>query len=171
MIEALACGTPVIAWRKGSVPAIIETAGPGSSWRASGRQQHMSVESRSFVVQSADARLRSALTHAAWRLTTYRSIGARMNSRADTPMCPPPWDHSHEALLARPSRGCLRAAWPAQQGVERRSVSESRRFESHRRPNTCPQTPCLMNEAVGGTALILAVRSASGSTAARAERE
>jgi glycosyltransferase involved in cell wall biosynthesis len=31
MIEAMACGAPVIAWRQGSVPEVIEEGSVGSS--------------------------------------------------------------------------------------------------------------------------------------------
>ena len=31
MIEAMACGTPVVAWRCGSVPEVIDEGRPGAS--------------------------------------------------------------------------------------------------------------------------------------------
>ena len=38
MIEAMACGTPVIAWSRGAVPEIVEDGKPDSSWNPKQRQ-------------------------------------------------------------------------------------------------------------------------------------
>jgi glycosyltransferase involved in cell wall biosynthesis len=35
MIEALACGTPVIAWNNGSVPEVLADGETGLSWTRS----------------------------------------------------------------------------------------------------------------------------------------
>ena len=43
VVEAMACGTPVIAFRRGSMPELIETASPASSSTTSRRRSPRSA--------------------------------------------------------------------------------------------------------------------------------
>jgi glycosyltransferase involved in cell wall biosynthesis len=56
MIEAMACGTPVIAWRKGSVPEVIE---PGvTGWIVDTLDQAVQAVDRAFAMDRAGVRRR-----------------------------------------------------------------------------------------------------------------
>ena len=75
MIEALACGTPVVAWRNGSVPEVIEDGVTGfivedvaQAVRAVGGVAGLSR-------WRAARHLRNALTLRAWRVTISTCTG------------------------------------------------------------------------------------------------
>ena len=56
MIEALACGTPVIAWPRGSVPEVISDARPDTSSITSQTPSKRSVAPGSWIVGRAGKR-------------------------------------------------------------------------------------------------------------------
>ena len=77
MIEAMACGTPVIAFNRGSVPEVIEDGVTGfivedinGAIGAVDRLQPLVAGQRS------GGALRSGSPRAAWRRTIFRSIAA-----------------------------------------------------------------------------------------------
>ena len=75
MIEAMACGTPVIAWRSGSVPEVIEDGVTGFVVDSID-EAVQAVERVAGLSRHACRRCsRSASTPRAWPGTTWRSTG------------------------------------------------------------------------------------------------
>jgi len=70
VIEAMACGTPVIAWRRGSVPEIVDHGVTGLSWRMRRRLSKQLVHSIDWIVKTSDKCLSSDLRPEGWPRNT-----------------------------------------------------------------------------------------------------
>ena len=70
MIESLACGTPVIAWRRGSVPEIIDDGETGFIVGPLRRRSRRSDESTRSIGTPAVGPSRRASTRPAWPAST-----------------------------------------------------------------------------------------------------
>ncbi len=70
MIEALACGTPVIAYRHGSVPEVLDDGEPASSSTSWSRRSTRSVASRRSADNGVGTCSRSGSRSSGWPATT-----------------------------------------------------------------------------------------------------
>ena len=80
MIEAMACGTPVIAWRKGSAPEVVEEGVTG------------------FLVESVEEAA-AAVPRA--RALDRRHVRARFEARFTASVMAASYERAYEAILAR----------------------------------------------------------------------
>ena len=81
MIEAMACGTPVIAWRRGSVPEIVEDGVSGFIVESEAQAVEAIHRVRDLDRRTVRAVLIGVLPPGKWRLITCSSI-VRLLTRA-----------------------------------------------------------------------------------------
>ena len=93
MIEAMACGTPVIAWRRGSVPEVVEDGVTGivvdSVAEAIDRMDEVLQLDRSAIRSQFEQRF-SAERMARETLALYRAASSSRSSGKSSPSSPSP---------------------------------------------------------------------------------
>ena len=145
MIEAMACGTPVIAWGCGSVPEVVDDGVTGRVVYSQGEAMSAVAEVAGYDVAASAIRSSVGSPRRPWRVATNRSTGVRTSRTTRCRGAWPeasPWMPNRPSPLPRSPPMCSRMAtvswWPMPTVTSATTATDC----STTTPGCCPRTAC-----------------------------